>query len=190
MVNNNTIGSQAATGSFNVSTTSASAVDVMAIFNFGSDAWTTNNNIIGGISAANLGAGAANVYGLRVNTGSTVTWSCTGNTVGGTVANSMQSTSTANGSIVDGITNNNPIGTITGNTVRNLTAAGGTGTTSSSSVAGIVVTSSAVQAISQNSVNTLTTAGVNAVGIITTSTGSIRSQRIRYTTLARRMPPA
>ncbi len=171
--NGNTIGSQAATGSFNFSTTSASAADVIAMFNFGVDNWTTNNNLIGGITAANLGAGAANAYGLRINTGAAVSWTATGNTIGGTVANSIQSTSTATGTVVNGMLNSNPIGTITGNTIRNLTTAGGTGTGSTASIGGIVVTTSSLQTISQNTLNTFSATGASTVnGITTTGTGS------------------
>jgi len=183
IVNSNTIGSQSATGSITYSSSSTSASDVDGIFNFGSDNWTTNNNIIGGITAANTSTGAANVYGLRVNTGSTVTWTCTGNTVGGTVANSLQSTSAATGSIVNGILNSNPIGTITGNTVRNLSAAGGTGTTSSASINGIVATTAAVQTVSQNTLSTFNSAGVVVNGITATGAGSHTIARNKITDL-------
>lgn len=169
-VTGNTIGSQSATGSITFTSSSSSAGDVIGIWNFGSSNWTVNNNTIGGITAGNSSTGAANIYGIRVNTSSTVTFACLNNTIGGSVANSIQSTSTATGTIVQGILNSNPAGTITGNTIRNLTAAGGTGTTTSASVAGIVVTStSANHTLSQNTIynlsNSNTTAATTVTGI-------------------------
>ena len=153
--NGNTIGSLSATNSITYTSSSSSTSDIIGIFNFGSSNWVTNNNNVGGITAANSSTGASNVYGIRCNTGSTVTWQCNNNIIGGTVANSLSSTSTSTGSTVEGILNNNPIGTFTGNTIRNLTAAAGTGTTSSASVIGLCTTSSANQAISQNTIHTL-----------------------------------
>ena len=151
----NTIGSQSATGSLNFATTSASAADGMGIYNFGSDNFNSRGNNIGGMSMSNSSTGAGNLYGIRINTGSTVTFGCTNNLIGGTVANSMQSSTTAVGTILNGILNANPIGTITGNTIRNFTAAGGTGTTSSASVVGICITSTANQTVGSNLIHTL-----------------------------------
>ncbi len=68
--NGNTIGSLLATGSITYTSSSTSASDVIGIFNFGSSAWTTNSNNVGGITAANSSTGAANIYGIRCNTGS------------------------------------------------------------------------------------------------------------------------
>ncbi|MBK9105940.1 MAG: hypothetical protein IPL92_15550 [Saprospiraceae bacterium] len=167
-VTGNTIGSQSATGSITYTSSSTGASDVIGIFNFGSSNWTTNNNTVGGITVANSSTGASNAYGIRVNTGSTVTWSCQNNIVGGTVANSIQSTSTAVGTTVQGIKNDNPIGTITGNTVRNLTAAGGTGTTTAASVIGISVTaSSANHTVSQNTIYSLSNSNTTAATVVT-----------------------
>jgi trimeric autotransporter adhesin len=169
-VTGNTIGSQSATGSITYTSSSTLASDVIAIFNFGSSNWTTNNNTIGGITVSNSSTGASNLYGLRCNTGSGVTWICDNNIIGGNVANSLQSTTTATGSIVQGILNSNPIGTFTGNTVRNLTAAGGTGTIASASVVGIcIAASSSSHTIGQNTIynlnNTNTTAATVVSGI-------------------------
>ncbi len=139
-VTGNTIGSQAITGSITFTSTSTSASDVIGIYNFGSNNWTVSNNTIGGIYAANTSTGAANIYGIRVNTSSAASFICQNNTIGSSVANSIQSVSTATGTTVQGIRNENPAGTITDNLVRNLTAAGGTGTTTSASVIGLAVT--------------------------------------------------
>ncbi|HAO47324.1 MAG TPA: hypothetical protein DCQ97_10385, partial [Chitinophagaceae bacterium] len=186
IINSNTIGSQSATGSLVFSTTSASAADVNGMFNFGSDSWTTNSNTVGGITASNLGTGASNIYGLRCNTGSAVTWTCTGNTVGGSVSNSIQNNSTATGAIVNGILNSNPIGTFTSNIVRNLTASGGTGTTTSASMIGICINSSTPShTVSQNSIyaltNTNTTAATTVTGIqFTGATTNVVERNLIY----------
>jgi len=167
-VTGNTIGSQSATGSITYTSSSTSASDVIGMYNFGSSNWTTNNNTIGGITASNSSTGAANIYGLRCNTGSSVTWSVQNNTIGGSVANSINSTSTATGTVVQGILNSNPIGTFTGNTIRNMTVAGGTGTTSSASMIGIVITtSSANQTVSQNSIFNLSNTNTTASSVVT-----------------------
>ncbi|MFN0278954.1 MAG: beta strand repeat-containing protein, partial [Pyrinomonadaceae bacterium] len=166
-VTGNTIGSQSATGSITFTSSSTSASDVIGIFNFGSSAFTTNNNTVGGITASNSSTGAANIYGIRTNTGSGVTWTCLNNTVGGTVANSINSTSTATGTIVNGILNSNPIGTFTGNTVRNMTVAGGTGTTTSASMAGIVMSNSANNTVGTNTISSLSNTHATSATIVT-----------------------
>ncbi|QBZ97860.1 hypothetical protein GS03_01358 [Flavobacterium sangjuense] len=165
--NNNTIGSMSATGSITYTSSSASASDVNGIFNFGSNNWTTNGNNIGGITASASGSGGSSIYGLRCNTTSTATWTCTGNTIGGTVTNSINSTSTVAGTIVNGILNSNPIGTITGNTVRNMTVAGGTGTAASASMIGICSASTANQTIGTNSIFNLSNSNASAATTVT-----------------------
>lgn len=168
-VTGNTIGSQTPVGSITYTSSATTASDVIAIFNFGSSNFVSNNNNIGGITASNSSTGPANVYGIRVNTTSTATWICNNNIIGGTIANSLQSTSTAAGTAVQGILNSSPLGTFTGNTIRNLTAAGGTGTVTSASVAGIVIVATVNQTISRNTItalsNTNTTAATTVTGI-------------------------
>ncbi|MBZ5640358.1 MAG: hypothetical protein LAO51_16580, partial [Acidobacteriia bacterium] len=173
-VTGNTIGSPSATGSLTFTSSSSSAADVMGIYNFGTSAWTVKNNTIGGITAGNSSTGAANVYGIRVNTSTSVTFTCQSNTVGGSVANSIQTSSTATGTIVHGIDDVSPAATITGNTVRNLTAAGGTGTGSGASVVGIYVSASSTNhTVSQNTIyalaNSNASAAVTVTGIVYSS---------------------
>ena len=184
-VTGNTIGSLTATGSITYTSSSASSSDVIGIFNFGSSNWTTSNNNIGGFTVANSSTGATNFYGLRCNTGSAVTWTCTGNTIGGSVANSISSTSTATGTIVNGILNSNPIGSFSNNIVRNMSVAGGTGTTTTASIVGICMNSTANQTISQNQIfnlsNTNTTASTIVTGIqFTGSTANIVERNLIY----------
>lgn len=166
--NNNTIGSQSATGSITFTSSSTSAADIMGIYNFGSSTWTTTGNTVGGITVTNSSTGAANIYALRCNTGSGVNWTCTNNTVGGTIANSIQSNSTSTATTVQGIRNENPIGTFTGNTIRNLSTLAGTGTTTSASVIGICVsTGSSNQTIGQNTIFNLSNTNATTASIVT-----------------------
>ena len=165
----NTIGSLSATGSITYTSSSSSASDVYGMLNWGSSNWTTNNNNIGGITVANSSTGATNFYGLTCNTTSSVSWTCIGNTIGGTVANSISSTSTAAGTIVNGILNSNPIGTFTSNIIRNMTVAGGTGTGASSSMIGIsLAASSANHTVQQNSVFNLSNSNTGATAVTVT----------------------
>ena len=156
--NGNTIGSTTTNGAISYTTSSASATDIIGIFSFGSSALIVNNNNIGGITAANSSTGACNIYGIRYNTGSGVTTTVQGNTIGGTVANSIQSTavgSTAN--IVYGILATTSNSTIVGNSIGSLSVASGAGTGTAPAVAGIVFGSTSVN----NTVtgNTITTIG-------------------------------
>ena len=71
--NGNTIGSQSATGSLTFSTTTTSATDVYGLYNFTSNAWTSNTNNIGGVSVTNLAAsGTFLLFGMRAFTASTI----------------------------------------------------------------------------------------------------------------------
>jgi len=168
-VTGNTIGSLSTNGSISFNSTSASASDVLGIVNFGVSAWNCSNNNIGGITVSNSSTGAANIYCIRVNTTSSVNFMCENNTIGGIVANSIQSTTTSNASIVNGILNEHPIGTIKSNIVRNLTAAGGTGINASASVVGISINAgtSSNHTVSQNTIYSLTNTNSSASAIVT-----------------------
>jgi trimeric autotransporter adhesin len=164
----NTIGAAGATGSITFTSSSASASDVRAMFNYGSSNWIVMNNNIGGITASNSSTGASNVYGITYNTSSAATTTVQNNTVGGTVANSMQSTSTATGTVVQGLLASTSVSTATGNVIRNLTAAGGTGTGTLPAVAGIVMGSSSVNnTVSQNTIHSLSSTNATTTGHIT-----------------------
>lgn len=167
--NSNTIGSQSATGSLTFSTTTTTATDVYGMLNFGSDAWTTTSNNIGGITANNAGAtGAFIVYGIRCWTGSGVAWTASSNLIGGTIANSIQNNSTSTTSQLIGMNQNAPATTWTLNTIRNLTAAGGTGTTTSASVIGISSTGTTPShTLSQNTIHNLNNTNATAATVVT-----------------------
>jgi trimeric autotransporter adhesin len=169
--NSNTIGSQSTTGSLTYSTNSTAASDVIGILNLSSNAWTANSNTIGGITAANTSTGAANVFGLSVSSSSsTVATNLANNLVGGTVANSLQSTAAAAtaGTQVVGISISSSIATLSGNTIRNLTAPGGTGTGTSSSVAGIVCSNTfSNNTVSKNTIFNLSNTNTTTASVVT-----------------------
>ncbi len=169
--NTNTIGSDVVTGSISYSSGSVSPSDVCGLFNSSTDAWTASGNNIGGITASNTSTGAANIYGIRVNnSGTGITSSILNNNVGGTVADSLQSTAAAAtaGTQVAGIFVSSSIATIAGNTIRNLTAPGGTGTTSVASVVGIAFVSAIpVQTVSQNTIFNLSNTNASTATVVT-----------------------
>jgi PKD-like domain/Ig-like domain CHU_C associated/GEVED domain/Secretion system C-terminal sorting domain len=168
--NSNVIGSISANNAITYTSSSTSASDVIGLFNFGSSAWTTNSNQVGGITVANSSTGAANLYGIRCNTGSTVTWTCNNNIIGGSLANSMQSTATTTATVVNGILNSNPIITATGNLIRNLTCAStSTGTGVLSAIVGLAqngTTTTTLQTVSSNTIHTLTLSNASTTAAI------------------------
>lgn len=182
--NANTIGSQSATGSLLYSTNTTTATDVYGIYNFTVDNWIANDNTIGGITANNAGAsGAFILYGMRGNTGAAVTWSAQNNIIGGTVANSLQNNSTSTTAQTIGLINSLSLATLRGNTIRNLTSAGGTGTSTGASVIGMSFASTSVNnTVEQNTIsalaNTNSSAATTVAGIqYTASTGTNILQR-------------
>lgn len=167
--NNNNIGSQSVTASMVFSTTTTTTTEVYGILNFSGDDWTANNNNVGGVSVTNLGAsGTFLVYGLRANTSTTKVFNATQNSVGGTVANSIQLTATGTSSQVIGIMSGNAAFNLNANTVRNLTNNIGTGTTTSASVIGIsTTTSTPSHTVSNNVIYNLTNTNTTAATVVT-----------------------
>ncbi len=138
-INNNTLGSMSATGSitFSLAATSTAPFFLPISVGTGTTASTivANNNQIGGITVSTTSTGAVSfriMYAQPV-AGSKVTFS--GNTIGGTVANSIQQLTNSQ---VVGILLVNPStgGVFTNNTIRNIT---GTNTGTTLSVRGIDV---------------------------------------------------
>lgn len=167
--NGNTVGSQSAAGSLTFSTTTTSSADVYGIFNFSSNAWTANNNNVGGISVTNLGAsGTFLMMGMRAFTTTTTPWNASGNNVGGTVANSMQLSATGASSQVLGLYTSNAPAVLTSNTIRNLTSNIGSGTTTAASVIGIGITSATPSStLSQNTIFNLSNTNATAASVVT-----------------------
>jgi hypothetical protein len=165
----NTIGDMSTTGSITYTSSSTSSSEIYGMLNYGSSNWTTNNNNIGGFTLGNSSTGATNFYGLRCWTTSSVTWTCNNNIIGGTIVNSISNTSTAVGTIVNGIFNDLASGTFSGNIIRNLTVAGGTGTGASSSMIGIRIdASSANHTVRQNTIFGLANSNSGGSAVIVT----------------------
>ncbi|WP_284651382.1 T9SS sorting signal type C domain-containing protein [Flavobacterium terrisoli] len=176
----NTIGSMSATGSITYTSSSSTASDINGIYNFGSSNWNTSNNNIGGISITNSSTGSVSFFGLRCNTSSSVNWTCNNNTIGGTVANSIDNTSSNTANTINGIVVTAPIATLTGNIIRNMRTAGGTGSGSASSIIGIRIDAAAAQTISQNQIYNLSNinsggTAVNIIGIRNVSAAATNS---------------
>ncbi|UMY65732.1 MULTISPECIES: T9SS sorting signal type C domain-containing protein [unclassified Flavobacterium] len=168
VTNNNVIGSQSSTGSIVFSTNTAVASEVIGLYNFTSNTWTSNNNTVGGISVTNTGSGSVVVYGIRANTGTSVTWTASGNTVGGSVAGSIQLNATSTASQVVGMWSQNAPMALTGNTIRNLTSNIGIGTTTTASVIGILSTNTTpAHTISQNTIFNLSNSNTTAASVVT-----------------------
>ncbi len=171
--NNNTIGSQSATGSLVLSTTATAATEVCGMYNIGNYSWVANGNTIGGISGTNAGAGIFIIYGMRAQTLSSATFDASSNIIGGTVANSIQNNSTTPATAqVIGLastgTTSGPSFNCTSNTIRNLTSAGGTGTGTTASVIGISVNATAAaHVIQQNTVYGLSNSSASAAVWVT-----------------------
>ncbi len=167
--NSNIIGSQSATGSLVFSTTTTSGTDIYGLFNFGNDAFTTNSNQIGGISLTNAGASGAFIfYGIRSWTVVGFTWTANSNLIGGTIANSIQSTTGSATAQVIGMNANVNPSTVTSNTVRNLTINNGTGTVTTASVIGISSTSSGANlTLNQNTIYNLSNTNATAATVVT-----------------------
>ncbi len=166
-VTGNTIGDMSSTGSITYTSSSTSTSDVIGMLNWGISNWTTNNNNIGGITVSNSNTGASNFYGLRCFTSLAVAWSVLGNTIGGTISNSISNTATATGSVTEGILNSAPAMTATNNTIRNITAAGGTGTGTTASLVGISNQgSSANHSITQNTIYALNNSNSGATAVV------------------------
>jgi hypothetical protein len=166
-ITGNTIGSMTTTGSISYTTASVGNLEshINGIYNRGNGTWNTSNNNIGGITTANTQPGYCLIYGLRGNIG-TSNWLCNNNIIGGTIANSINNTSINNVSLVHGIFNSSYTGSFTGNIIRNLTAAGGTGTTIP--VIGINIDSpTGNQTVSQNTISNLTYTNTGVSAIVT-----------------------
>ncbi|MCD9189590.1 MAG: carboxypeptidase-like regulatory domain-containing protein [Pyrinomonadaceae bacterium] len=166
---NNTVGSQASINSLVFSTNTTTATDVYGMFNFSLNNWVSNNNNIGGIQVTNAGAsGTFLVYGMRANTGTTLTWTASDNVVGGPLANTIALNATGTASQVVGMQTPNAISTLTRNRIRNLSTNIGTGTGTGASVAGIIFTSTTPnQTVTQNTISGLTNTNTTAASIVT-----------------------
>lgn len=182
----NTFGDQTSTGSINFQTNTTSVSNIYGILaDMISTGGTVNvaNNTFGSITSQNNNATptSASIYVIASgSTNNTPVFSVTGNTVGGTVANSIQnlsnvgSTNTTN--CVIGIYINAMPGKVEENTIRNMSVLAGTGTGSgvnpasaTSSMIGIAARAAYATTILHNTIYSLNnmhaTQAVNVVGI-------------------------
>jgi hypothetical protein len=121
--NDNTIGSQTTNGSFVLDAFNApngGSIEVYGILNTSSNAFTSNNNNIGGITANAYVSPV--IFAMRSTATGGATWTATGNNIGGTTANSIQTSS-----VVYGLYNNSGVGVFSSNVVRNLKGSSATG---------------------------------------------------------------
>ncbi len=129
-------------GGLTFNSTTTAATDVYGIYNFSGDNATADNNSISGITAQTSATTLSMiVYGLRFNTGTAVFANALGNTIGGATSNSILNTTSSSTAQVIGIASSNAIANWRANTIRNLSATGGTGTSATASVIGAVATS-------------------------------------------------
>lgn len=166
----NTIGSMSTTNSIVYTTSSVQLSHLVGIYGRTTSNWVTSNNHIGGIEASTTTTGSSClVYGIRGNTSvSSATWTCTNNTIGGDVPNSIHNKSTGIASIVRGILNSRFLGIFTSDTIKNMTSAGGTGTGFSSSLVGMLLqTTTGNNTVSRNRIFNLSNSNPTAATVVT-----------------------
>ena len=152
----NFIGSQTSMASISYTSSSTSTSEITAIYSFASQNAEVISNTIGGMNVTGTGSGAANLYGIWCNNTSTFVSTIVNNVIGGSLTNSMLSGSTATGSRVTGIQVQTSATDLHNNTIRNLTASAGSGTTINASVMGICVSSTATShAVYRNVITSL-----------------------------------
>ncbi len=156
-VNANMVGSMLA-GSLTFATTNPSDTEIYGICALAYEDFTSNANQVGGITASNSAVGQR--FGLRgiscFQIGGSVFWSASANVIGGTTANSLQNNSLSDMAYVHGMSALTPTATLTDNTIRNLTGAGGIQIGAFTSVAGIYCENALNQIVSRNTIFALT----------------------------------
>jgi hypothetical protein len=156
-VTGNTIGSQSALNSITYTSDSSGFSQLNAIYWTGTSPATISNNTIGGITTGNTGTGLASFVGiLAFSALPNLVLVAENNTIGGSVADSIYNTSTAANATTVGISAGATSNTLTGNTIRNMTAAGGTASGVDTPLSGILVPFAATtHTIQQNTIHSL-----------------------------------
>ncbi|MGK4568078.1 LamG-like jellyroll fold domain-containing protein [Flavobacterium sp. 3HN19-14] len=164
-------------GDITFNTTLSTSASVTGIDTSGDGDYTINSNNIGGISAS---GSIVSLNGITITHASTNNGIINNNTIGGTTANSLQSTSTDTAARVMGIYGNALLATFTGNTIRNLTGSG-------SELSGIKMFTISELFLYNNNINTLKNNnagisvemnGINAVSLSTTADAIISGNTI------------
>ena len=127
----------------------------------------TSNNTFGRIRVTNSGSGSIGIFIMRYSN-SPSAWTCQNNVIGGTNANSIYNNTSAAASFIIGlIIQNAGPASITGNTIRNMTIAGGIqGSTIYPPLAGIIDQPVGVQTISQNTIYSLSSTNTTQANVI------------------------
>lgn len=155
----NLIGSMTSNRSITIDMDTPADAISAGIINFGTGVnWTANNNQIGGIRAANTNIGAPQLYGIWGFRVTPNTATISGNTVGGSIPNSLEISALGSLQQLVGI-GTNFSSNVSGNTIQNLMGSYGTGTGNTASVIGIWTNNAAVnQTVSNNTIRNLTNA--------------------------------
>ncbi|MBK9968026.1 MAG: hypothetical protein IPP07_25415 [Holophagales bacterium] len=166
----NTIGSATVPGAISITSNNGSAMEVLGIYYFPSAAAVISNNVVGGITASNTGAGSLVFYGIRANTSSSVSNTIQNNAVGSEAAPiPISATSTASRAI--GLYSQAGAALVSGNVISNLSLnAANVGTGSSASVIGLWIDNSSATAgnnVSQNTVRSLSNSSAAAAVWVT-----------------------
>lgn len=202
----NVIGDLTTTGSINFTTNTNLKAEAVAINTVNSSLCTINNNVIGSITSSNTLDGEMSMFGIRnMSSGNSV---CQNNIVGGTAANSIQNLSFNATNVIIGIQQTGGSSIVTGNTVRNISAAAGypngifintgnynhtvsqntvyaisnTNVSNTAFVRGIYISSSASNTIERNLVHSLSASGTGITinGIeVQAGTSTIKNNMIR-----------
>lgn len=120
-ISGNLIGDTTTTG--NITYTSTAGSLVMGICNVVGGNMTTNYNSIGGITLTEGGASAISFRGISNEAGSSFTWNCRHNTIGGNVPASIQNNSITSSNVIVGLNVSQTQSFIDSNMVRNLKGA-------------------------------------------------------------------
>ena len=163
----NSIGIRYPEDSIHFSTSSSTDSHIFGIYMLQVSDCITSNNSFGNIRISGSGSGAIGMFIMRYSN-SPSTWTCQNNVIGGADANSISNKSTAAGSFIVGlITQNSGPGNITGNTIRNMTIAGGVSNgTIYYSLVGIVDQSAGVQTVSQNTIYGLSSTNTTQANVV------------------------
>jgi hypothetical protein len=165
-IKGNIIGDTLATGSITYTSSATAAADVAGILvNNTAGNPAVNNNVIGGIAVNTSAPFPRSFYGIRL-IGTTISWQCNNNIIGGSIANSITVASGVTAAKVNGIYISGGNGSFTGNIIRNMTTAGGTGTGINAGMIGINLWGTGNQALSQNQVYNLSTTATTITEVL------------------------
>jgi len=173
-VTGNIIGDSLTNANISYSSSSSTINEIIGFYISGATTKADiSNNHIGGITAALSGTGGTGIYGIQTVTNAIL--KCRFNTIGGQVANSLQSLS-SNNAFVRGISNlASTASFISDNVIRNLSS--NSSISGSVNLAGIFINSSSADTIVRNRIynlsgTTVSSVAVNNIGIhVQTSTG-------------------